>query len=356
MKTLLRHHNIILLIGFIALASTAVANEEPKVEKKKTYSKSYPVSGNDKISLSNQFGEMKIMTWEKNEVKVDVSITAKADDDKRAQEILDKITIEDGKGSGGVYFKTKFAKDQWNNNDNENDDDKGKNKDKDKDRDRDRGDRKSHRNEGMEINYVVYLPSGNPLNAENQFGPKIVPDYRGEATLTSKFGSLKAGKISNGKSVSIEFGTGEIAQLNGGKLTFKFSNAVSVGKLTGDVDAVFEFCDKIKVNLDNDVKDLDIKNSYSKLYIDINKNFSAKYDISTSFGEFTNKTAFAIKEQGKEDDDDRHGPRFDHKYSGSSGSGNTNVKIKSSFGEIIIGHDLVVDMTESKKKGKTRAI
>jgi len=343
MKTLLRPYNFILLIAFIALASTAIANEEPKVEKKKTYSKSYPVSSNDKISLSNQFGEMKIMTWDKNEVKVDVSITAKADDDKRAQEILDKITIEDGKGSGGVYFKTKFAKDQWND-------------DKDKGRDRDREDRKSHRNEGMEINYAVYLPAGNTLNAENQFGAMIVPDYRGEATITSKFGSLKAGKISNGKSVSVEFGTGEIAQLNGGKLTFKFSNAVSVGKLTGDVEAVFEFCDKIKVNLDNDVKDLDIKNSYSKLYIDINKNFSAKYDISTSFGEFTNKTAFAIKEQGKDDDDDRHGPRFDHKYSGSSGSGSTNVKIKSSFGEIIIGHDLVVDMTESKKKGKTRAI
>jgi len=343
MKTLLRPYNFILLIGFIALASTAIANEEPKVEKKKTYSKSYPVSSNDKISLSNQFGEMKIMTWDKNEVKVDVSITAKADDDKRAQEILDKITIEDGKGSGGVYFKTKFAKDQWND-------------DKDKGRDRDREDRKSHRNEGMEINYAVYLPAGNTLNAENQFGAMIVPDYRGEATITSKFGSLKAGKISNGKSVSVEFGTGEIAQLNGGKLTFKFSNAVSVGKLTGDVEAVFEFCDKIKVNLDNDVKDLDIKNSYSKLYIDINKNFSAKYDISTSFGEFTNKTAFAIKEQGKDDDDDRHGPRFDHKYSGSSGSGSTNVKIKSSFGEIIIGHDLVVDMTKKEKRVKTRAI
>ncbi len=362
MKTFLRAYNIILLISFIALSSTASANEEPKVEKKKTYSKSYPVSASEKISLSNQFGEMKIMTWEKNEVKVDVTIIAKADDDKRAQEILDKITIEDGKGSGGVYFKTKLARDQWNSNDNdnENDNDKNKNKDKDKDkdRDRDREDRKSHRNEGMEINYVVYLPAGNPLNADNQFGPMIVPDYRGEANITSKFGSLKAGKISNGKSVSLEFGTGEIAQLNGGKLTIKFCNAVTVGKLTGNVDAVFEFCDKIKVNLDNDVKDLDIKNSYSKLYLDINKNFSAKYDISTSFGEFTNKTAFAIKEQGKEDDDDRHGPRFDHKYSGSSGSGNTNVKIKSSFGEIIMGHDLVVDMTQSekKKKAKTRAI
>ena len=343
MKQFLKAYNVFLLVGFIVVSS-AQANEDPKVEKKKTYSKSYAVGTNDKISLSNQFGEMKINTWDKNEVKVDVSITAKADDDKRAQEILDKITIEDGKSSGGVYFKTKFAKDQWDH------------KDKDRDDDDHKDGKKSHRNEGMEINYTVYLPAGNPLNADNQFGPMSVPDYRGEATITSKFGSLKAGKISNGKSVSIEFGTGEIAQLNGGKLTFKFSNAVSVGKLSGDVDAVFEFCDKIKVNLDNDVKDLDIKNSYSKLYLDINKNFSAKYDISTSFGEFTNKTAFAIKQEGKDDDDDRHGPKFDHKYSGTSGNGNTRVKIKSSFGEVVIGHDLVVDMSNTKKKGKTRVI
>jgi len=332
MKTFLRAYKVLFLIGSIALVTSTYANEEPKVEKKKTYTKSYPVSASEKISLSNQFGEMKIMTWEKNEVKVDATIIAKADDDKRAQEILDKITIEDGKGSGGVYFKTKFGKDQWDNKDKE--------------------EKKSHRNEGMEINYTVYLPAGNPLNADNQFGPMTVPDYRGEASITSKFGSLKAGKLSKSKSVSVEFGSADIAELNGGKLSIKFSSG-TVTKLTGDVDANFEFCDKIKVNIDNEVKDLDIKNSYSTLYLDLAKNFSANYDISTSFGDFTNKTAFAIKEQGKEDDD-KYSPRFDHKYSGTSGSGATKVKIKSSFGEVIVGHDLVVDMTESKNKDKNK--
>ena len=339
--TTLRAYKILFLVGTIAFSLQSRASDDPKVEKKKTYSKSYPVSSGDKITLNNQFGEMKLVTWDKNEVKVDVNITAKADDDSRAQQILDKITIEDGKNSNGVYFKTKFAKDQWND---------------DSDRNRSKEERKEkHKNEGMEINYTVYLPAGNPLNADNQFGPMTVPDYRGEATLTSKFGSLTAGKINNSKSVSVEFGKADIAQLNGGKLSIKFSSG-TVSKLSGDVDANFEFCDKIKINIDNDVKDLDIKNSYSTLYLDLNKNFSGNYDIATSFGEFRNKTAFAIKEQGKDDDDDRHGPNFNHKYSGTSGSGTTKVKIKSSFGEIIMGHDLVVDMSETKHKGRTRAI
>src|SRR4030095_8559854 len=273
MTTLLRTYKVLLLISSIALATSAYANEEPKVEKKKTYTKSYSLSSGDKISLFNQCGEMKLNTWDKNEIKVDVSITAKADDDQRAQQILDKITIEDGKNGGQVYFKTKVAKDQWDNKDKS---EKGMSKEEKKDK---------HRNEGMEINYTVYLPAGNSLDAENQFGAMTVPDYRGEASLTSKFGSLKAGKINNGKSVSVEFGKADIAQLNGGKLSIKFSSG-TVTKLTGDVDAVFEFCDKIKVNIDNEVKDLDIKNSYSTLYLDLAKNFSAKYDISTSFGEF----------------------------------------------------------------------
>jgi hypothetical protein len=71
---------------------------EPKFKKSKSYSKSYSLSTSDKISLDNQFGEMKIMTWEKNEIKVDISITGKSDNsEQRAQEIIDRISIADSK-------------------------------------------------------------------------------------------------------------------------------------------------------------------------------------------------------------------------------------------------------------------
>ena len=182
-----------LLAGLLTLsmgfAQEKKEREEPKFKKTKTHSKSYNLSSSDRISLNNQFGEMKLVTWEKNEIKVDINITGKSDDEKRAQAILDKISIADGREGNTVYFKTKFA-----DNDKDWDDDKDKhNKDG----------KKEHHNEGMEINYLVYLPSGNALNAENQFGTMIVPDYRGEAEIESKFGSLTAGKISNAKSVTV---------------------------------------------------------------------------------------------------------------------------------------------------------
>ncbi len=323
-----------LLAGLLTLTSVHAQDKEksePKFKKTKSYTKSYSVSGSDRVTLSNQFGEMKLVTWEKNEVKVDASIIGKSDDEQRAQQILDHISIEDSKGNGGVSFKTKFADDKkaWNKND------------KDK-----------HHNEGMEINYVVYLPSGNPLNAENQFGKMIVPDYRGEAVIECKFGSLTAGKITNAKEVSVEFGKGEIAQVNGGKLSIKFSEG-TVNKLSGDVRSKLEFS-QVKLNVDNDAKSIDIDNSYSTVYLDVDKNFSASWDVQTTHGNFNNKTAFSIKKEG--DDDKGYGPRFTENYSGASGSGSCKVRIKSSFGEVVAGHDLKVDLSEKKKSKPARTI
>jgi hypothetical protein len=278
---------------------------------------------------------MKIMTWDKNEIKVDVNITGKSDNsDQRAQEIVDRITITDSKSGNTVSFKTNFADEHKNN---------------------DKRDRDENHNEGMEVNWSVYLPAGNALTAENQFGKMIVPDIRGEANLTSKFGSLTAGKISNARSITVEFGSADIAQMNGGELTIKFSSG-TVKKLGGDINSDLEFS-QVKLELDNDLKSIQIDNSYSTVYLDLDRSFSANYDISTSHGEFTNNTAFAIKRQGN-DDDNRYGPRFNNRYSGTSGGGAAKVRVNSSFGEIIAGHDLNPDLTDKHKgnKNRTRSI
>ena len=321
-----------ILIVFIALGLSAAysqdTKQEPKFKKQKSYTKSYNVSSNDKISLENQFGEMKLITWDKNEVKVDVSITGSSDDETRAQKIVDRISIQDEKNSSGVSFKTKMA-----------------NQDKDWN---DKDDKNYHHNEGMKINYTVYLPSSNPLYVKNQFGAMIIPDYRGEATIESQFGSLTTGKITNNKKISVGFGHADIGQVNNGKIDIQYSKG-NINKLVGDVDAKFQFCGAIKIMVDNDIKSLDIDNSYSTLYLDLNKNLSASYNISTSFGSFKNKSDFKI--DGGNDESKKR-DYSTSRYSGSSGSGASKVNVKSSFGSVIAGHDLQVD-TSKKKKSAT---
>jgi hypothetical protein len=308
-----------------AIAQDDKKREEPKFKKTRSYTKSYNLGSNDKVSVSNQFGEMKIITWDKSEVKVDVVIIGKSDVEDRAQQILDNISIVDSKEGSNASFKTKFANDK---------------------KDEDKKNKEEHRNEGMEINYTVYLPAGNPLDAENQFGKMFVPDYKGEAEITMKFGELQAGKITNAKEVDVEFGEANIAQVSGGKLSIKFSTA-TVNKLSGDVKTSLEFS-QVKLNIDNDIKNLDLHNSYSTVYLDLAKNLSATYDIHTTHGDFSNKSSFTIK--GEDNDHNGHGPRFSNTYSGTSGGGSAKLVVHSSFGEIIAGHDMKVDLEEKHKE------
>ena len=113
---------IVTLVSLFTLAFSTVfaGNGDPLVEKTKTYTKSYPLSGSDKVSLENQFGEMKINTWDKNEIRVDVKIVTKGSTDEIAQKIMDNIEIEDSKTGSGVSFETKMRNKNMNwNNDNE---------------------------------------------------------------------------------------------------------------------------------------------------------------------------------------------------------------------------------------------
>jgi hypothetical protein len=323
MKAILKAYSISLLIATLASGTSALAGNDPMVEKKKTYSKSYSVNSSDKISLNSQFGEMRINAWDKNEVKVDVTITAEAGTDERAQQILNSINIEDGKSGSGVYFKTKM--------DNKN-------------QQRGKGEKQS-----FQIDYVVYLPAGNPLDARNEFGSMFIGDHKGKASLESKFGQLTTGRLSNAD-VSVEFGKVIIGGMDGGDLTIKFSKG-DVRNLDGKVKANFEHS-SIKLSLENSLKGLDVNNSFTKLYLDVTTGLSASYNISTSFCEVKNRTDFAIKKEG--DDDDDHGPKFDHKYSGKSGSGSAPIKIKASFGDVIVGHNIHFDIEADDKKDKNK--
>jgi hypothetical protein len=273
---------------------------------------------------------MKIIPWDKNEIRVDITIVTKASTDEQAQKIMDKIRIEDGKNGNNVYFSTKMGemKGKW-----------------------DDGKKGEYKEQGMQIDYAVYMPTSVALDAKNQFGPMILPDYRGSLELESKFGKLTAGRLDNLRTLDVEFGSAVVESASGGKITIKFSRG-DFRNLQGNVVVRAEFCEKLKLGLGNSVKDLDLKTSYTQVYLDVPTNLSASFNISTSFGEFNNKTNFAIRSE--KEDDDRYGPKFDKTYSGNAGSGGTKYRIRAEFGEVTLGHNLQVDMSEGKDRKKDK--
>jgi hypothetical protein len=58
MKKLVKIFSLCMVLA--GSASAAIISDEPENEKTKSYSKTYTVGSNDKISLNNSFGDMKI--------------------------------------------------------------------------------------------------------------------------------------------------------------------------------------------------------------------------------------------------------------------------------------------------------
>jgi hypothetical protein len=297
-------------------------NKKYEFVKNKSVNKSYNVSSSEKLNIDNSFGDVEVHTWSKNEIKVDVTVEVSANAETLAQKIIDGITISDSRSGNEVEFKTTI---------------KGINNSK-------------KEKSTMKVNYQISMPASNPLEIVNQFGATIIPDFKGEVDLTSKFGSLTTGGLSNVKSVDVEFGKAKIESAANGSVSIKYSSA-EIGKLVGNVKLDLEFSSATRINFDNSLTGLNANVSYSTINLRPVGDVSASYNISTSFGNFKNKSS--VKFDSDEDDDDNKGPKFDHNYNGKSGNGSIPVKINSSFGKVILGEASSDDMNDKEKsKGK----
>ena len=236
--------------------------------------------------------------------------------------MLDRISVSDGKSGNEVAFKTSMK--DVNNTKNE--------------------------KSSMDINYSISMPANNALTVKNEFDATTIPDFKGEVDLTSKFGSSTTGNLASIKSIHVEFGKANLANISSAPVTIKFSKAV-ISKLSGAIKLNFELCSNLRLSLDNSLSSLDLKTSHSTVNLKPLVGLQASYNISTSFGSFKNNSD--VKFSSDEDDNNERGPKFDYEYSGRSGSGSIPVKVKSSFGKIIVGEASEEDM-KSKDKRKTK--
>jgi hypothetical protein len=308
----------VLFLALFALPASILAGTGDDIEKKKTISKSYTVTANDKLSIENSFGDVVVSTWDKNEIKVDIEIGARANSDQLAQEMLDKINVKDERSGNEISFKTNVE-----------DVNEGRSHGRHKNSDDDQ-------NRKFYIDYKVYMPAVNPLHIENSFGKTKVPDLSGEVNLTSKFGGLTTGKLSKVDEIDVEFGGADIGPVTNGNITFKFNHRSHLESVKGSAKIKCEFSGNVQFAVDNKIDELSVYESYSNLKIIVPKDLSAAFDIHTSFGTFTNNTDFNFSEP--KDDDDQYGPRFDRDFSGTAGTGKARIKIKSSFGKVKLTH------------------
>ena len=181
--------------------STDPSEEDAPIELIKNYIKSYTVKANDKLEIDNLYGKIRVNTWNRNEIKVEIQVKVAAKNEADAKQLLDKVSIKNSKIGSKVSFKTNIAKDGvWNLI-------SGSNKN-------------IYRR--IEINYVINMPTRNALNISNQWGIIELPDFEGKVVINCSYTNLIAQSLSNTAEIHINNGDAKIAKLKMSDLNISY--------------------------------------------------------------------------------------------------------------------------------------
>jgi hypothetical protein len=199
----------------------------------KTVKKEFPISPTGLVDLTNKYGKVEVHTWERDRVKIDVTIVVDARSESAAQDVFDRIQIEFNNDNDFVKAETIIESSNswwgggWNN--------------------------KSE----FQINYEVYMPASCNLELNNQYGDSNVEAISGKADVNVKYGNFQLEGVGGDLHVYLGYGNGTVVKAR-------------------DVSAEVSYS---KINF-NTVQDVDFTTKYSKIYLDQGASIKAdsRYD------------------------------------------------------------------------------
>ncbi len=177
---------IALLIGVMCTASLQAADLQ---EFTKTIKREFDITANGTTSLSNKYGKVDVKTWNRNRVKIDVTIIVNARNENEAQDVFDRIDIAFSNSTNTVKAVTNIQpsrKGMWNWS----------------------GDEKSD----YSINYEVFLPASNNLELDHRYGDVFVAEMTGKVTAELKYANMKIEGVGDDSNIDFAYGTGSLVR------------------------------------------------------------------------------------------------------------------------------------------------
>ena len=333
-------------------------SEDNPIEKKKVITKSFTVDAKDKLSINNQHGEVKVELWNKNEIKVDITITGYGNSEKKAQQLLDNVEIIDKREGEKISFKTLIDtyNESWSWEDNWSW----------------KGDKKEeeHIKKGVEVNYMIYMPRNNSLSVSNKYGKTIIAQFAAPLRVTSNYGSFTSDRLMGAdKDIFVQYGSSNIKQMDDGDLhiaysklnidkadnlkltnnygsvtlddinnldgTFQYSSG-KIGRINETGKLSISYSDGVQLSeLSKTLKSLDIRSNYTAVRLPVSGDVNADFEVTTTYANFRypqGKLTFTVNPDENDDDDRKMGWHPTKTYKGKIGKGsNTKITIKTNY-------------------------
>ncbi len=347
-----------LFLLFLLIPMVIFATEKKgKYTKDKTIAKTFKVTKDATLNVSNKYGNIDIVSWNENKIEVIVKITAKGDDEEKVKRRLEEITVEFDANATNVSAKTMIEKSSsswkwWGNSNNVN----------------------------MEINYQIKMPISNHVNLSNDYGGINLNKLEGKATINCDYGKLNIGELLNASnSITIDYtNNSTISYMKSGSINADYStlrvekaenidlNADYAHISFGTINQLNYSCDygSLKVgeaknlkgtsdymnltigklfvagifNLDYGslkieelgqlLKELKIQSSYTHIKLGVHPNAAFDITASLSYGGFKHGDRFKFNKEIE-----KPTSKYYEGYYNSPNSG-AQVSIKSSYGSI----------------------
>jgi len=248
------------------LTMTALAdNPIFKKELTKSIHKTFDVSDDVLVGVSSRYGNIKIQTWQRNEVEVDVLIKVKCNNTNKGQQFLDGVDIDFSSTGSTVGMKTTYPDQEnaswwsswWNNSQNIN----------------------------FEVHYDIKAPVGMSSELINKYGNIFQEPITGDCNVVNKYGDISLESVHD-LELDLGYGKAQLGSANNVNIEIKYSSltlqdcdskygSVRVTKMgrfkninidSKYTDYRFGIDGDFHLNFYGEYADLDIKEPYQKYH------------------------------------------------------------------------------------------
>lgn len=190
----------------LTIAAAGAGLNAQVFEKSKRFSETFPVNRNTEITVTNKYGNIHLVQWEKDSVRFDVDIRVSSSKISRTDKAFSEIDVKFTTSPYYLIANTTFA---------------GSGKVWSEITDL----TKTVINTGniAEINYTVYLPAYSRITVENRFGNIYTTDHVAQSEFRLSNGNLQANNLKGQSTVVVEFGNANIKQIEQGKVDLNYA-------------------------------------------------------------------------------------------------------------------------------------
>lgn len=192
-----------IILFTISLLTFACAFADGTFEDSKFIRKGVSASDDFELEIKNKHGRIDVMTWDKDSVVLEISISVSSNKLERVTTILEQVDVLFSEHDDYLAAST-----EWGGGANELRVDVIKLFDE----------------QTIKVDYKVWMPESTELELENKFGDISMENCTGKLKIDLAHGDFKAHQIKRAKSIKVQYGDINIKELKEGNIITKFGD------------------------------------------------------------------------------------------------------------------------------------